>query len=199
MNLHQLVSNYTHKKYRKSQEKFNESNHSNILNQQFHDKNKRQAVVSDLTYVRVKGSWCYICIIVDLYNREIIGHSVGKRRDAELVKQAITSIRSPLSMIEIFHTDRGLEFKNGEIDGLLKAFDIKHSLSRKGTPYDNAVSETTFKAMKTEFINQHCFSSMEELRVMVWDYVNWYNNHRIHGSLGYVSPREYLSRDGRVA
>ncbi|SEM98587.1 Integrase core domain-containing protein, partial [Candidatus Frackibacter sp. WG12] len=68
---------------------------------------------------------------------------------------------------------------------------INRSLSKKGCPYDNAVAEAAFKVVKTEFAFNKIFSSFEELEYQLFDYVNWYNNHRIHGSLDYLTPVEY--------
>ena len=73
-------------------------------------------VVSDLTYVRVGDKWNYICLFVDLYNREMIGHSTGTNKDAALVYRAISTIKNDLRKIQIFHTDRGKEFDNKLID-----------------------------------------------------------------------------------
>lgn len=109
-------------------------------------------VVSDLTYVRVGMNWYYICVLIDLFNREIIGYSAGRNKDAHLVTKTFTSVRSNLNNIQIFHTDRGNEFKNKAIDNTLKAFNIDRSLSMKGGPYDNAVAEVTFKVIKIEFV-----------------------------------------------
>lgn len=75
-------------------------------------------MVSVLTYVRVGKQWNYICVPVDLFNREIIGYSAGEHKTAGLVKQAFMSIKGKLSDIHIFHTDRGNEFKNQTIDEL---------------------------------------------------------------------------------
>lgn len=96
-----------------------------------------------------------------------------------------------LKEIQLFHTDRGNEFKNAVIEEILDAFDIKRSLSHKGCPYDNAVAEATFKIIKTEFIWNETFHNLNELRLKLWDYVNWYNNHRIHSSLKYQTPVQY--------
>ncbi|WP_147566872.1 IS3 family transposase, partial [Clostridium tyrobutyricum] len=96
-----------------------------------------------------------------------------------------------LRNIEIFHTDRGNEFKNKIIDEAMLAFQIKRSLSMKGCPYDNAVAEATFKIIKTEFVRGKVFESLDELKWQLADYVNWFNNHRIHSSLGYVTPYQF--------
>src|SRR5690625_220518 len=83
------------------------------------------------------------------------------------------------------------EFDNSLIDQALETFGIERSLSEKGSPYDNAVAEATFKSIKTEFVYGRVFSCQQELDLELFDYVNWFNNIRIHGSLNYQSPVEY--------
>jgi len=186
-----LVSSYTVAKYKPHKSTSNEDKVSNVVDRNFDDQKLLEVVVSDLTYVRVGGKWNYVCLILDLHNREIIGYSAGPNKDAELVYQAFTKIKHDLRKISIFHTDRGNEFKNNAIDGILDTFEIDRSLSKKGCPYDNAVAEATFKSFKVEFVYQHTFSNLNELRLELFDYVNWYNNIRLHSSLGYMSPVTY--------
>ena len=149
-----------------------------------------EVIVSDLTYVNVSGRWYYICILIDLFNREIIGYSCGAHKDANLVKEALYKATISLNHVRLFHTDRGKEFDNKIIDEILETFGITRSLSRPGNPYDNAVAETTYKTFKTEFCNKR-FETLVQLETELFDYVNWYNTKRIHGSLGYLSPVEY--------
>lgn len=186
-----LVSNYTTAQFKPRKDTCNESKTKNILNRQFDGQGYRDVVISDLTYVRVGRHWNYICVLVDLYNREIIGYSVGEHKTAELVKEAFQSVEGNLRDIRLFHTDRGNEFKNQTIEELLETFDIGRSLSHKGCPYDNAVAEATFKIIKTEFVWNETFTNLKELKLKLWDYVNWYNHHRIHSSLGYQTPVQY--------
>ena len=186
-----LVSNYTVKQYKVTKATCNNEKVANLVNREFDNRSLREVIVSDLTYVNVAGLWNYICILIDLHNREIVGYAAGKNKDANLVYKAFTTVNSGLNKFEIFHTDRGNEFKNKLIDELLKTFGIKRSLSAKGSPYDNAVAEATFKIFKTEFAFIKRFSSFEELERDLFDYVNWYNNFRIHGSLDYLTPVEY--------
>jgi transposase InsO family protein len=188
---HGLVSNYTVKNFKLHKTKCNEDKIENVVDRNFNQESLYNVIVSDLTYVNINGKWNYICIILDLCNREIIGYSAGENKTAELVYEAFSKINIPLSKIGIFHTDRGSEFKNSIIEGVLKTFKIKRSLSKKGCPYDNAVAESTFKIVKTEFVNNDKFSSIEDLQVKLFDYVNWYNNYRIHGALKYKTPIEY--------
>lgn len=191
MNLHGLVSNYTVKQFKPHKASCNEEQLPNIVNQEFNREEQLDVVVSDLTYVNVCGKWNYICLILDLWNREIIGYAAGKHKTAELVYQAICKVPYDLNRINIFHTDRGNEFKNKLIDEVIHTFDIKRSLSKKGCPYDNAVAEATYKIVKTEFAFNRQFESFEELERELFDYVNWYNNVRIHGSLKYQTPVAY--------
>lgn len=191
MKKYSLVSKYTVAQYKIRKQACNEDNVANTVNREFSNRDKLEVVVSDLTYVRVKGQWLYICALLDLHNKEIIGYSAGRNKTAELVYRAFLSCRYPLSEIEIFHTDRGNEFKNKLIDEVIEAFGMERSLSNKGCPYDNAVMESLYNILKTEFIKGMVFRDLEHLSLELADYVNWYNNHRLHGSLDYLTPMEY--------
>ena len=186
-----LVSVYTNKKYRPYKSKVNESTTTNAVNREFDDRQQFEVVVSDLTYVRVGHTWNYICTIIDLHNREIVGYSCGQKKNAELVHRAFAKIHSNLGNIKYFHSDRGSEFDNYLIDDVLSTFGIKRSLSRKGNPYDNAVAETQFKTIKTEFVRKHIFSTLAELDCEFGKYVEWFNSKRLHAALEYKTPLEY--------
>ncbi len=186
-----LVSNYTAAHFKPQKDTCNESKTESVLNRPFQNREYRDVVISDLTYVRVGARWNDICVLVDLHNREIIGYRAGEHKTAELVKAVFQSMEGSLEDICLFHTDRGNEFKNQTIEELLETFHIKRSLSHKGCPYDNAVAEATFKIIKTEFIWNETFTDISELKLKLWDYVHWYNHHRIHSSLGYQPPVQY--------
>ncbi|HCY8666670.1 IS3 family transposase [Staphylococcus aureus] len=188
MKKYNLVSVYTKAKYKNHPKETNEKLIKNHLNRAFNREQPMETLVSDLTYVKVAGTWHYICLFIDLFNREIVGYSVGKNKDANLVSKAISRINHNLEQIKLFHTDRGKEFDNHLIDEVLETFKIKRSLSTKGCPYDNAVAEATMKAMKTEFVKQMQFENLEQLKTELFDYVNWYNNFRPHSSLQYLTP-----------
>ena len=121
--------------------------------------------------MNVAGKWNYICLLINLFNREIVGYSVGAKKDANLVYEAFMNSTINLSKIKIFHTDRGNEFKNKIIDEVLKVFNIERSLSKKGCPYDNAVAEAGYKIIKTEFAFNKIFKNIEELKKELDAYV----------------------------
>lgn len=189
-----LVSNYTVAQYKVHNRGCNESNITNIVDRKFDDRDKLEVAVSDLTYVRVGNRWNYVCTIVDLANREIIGYSAGANKDASLIEKALLGSNYSLKDIKVFHSDRGKEYDNIKIDNILEVFNIERSLSRKGNPYDNAVSEAMNKILKIEFIYQNEFETLEELELQLAEYIYWYNHIRIHGSLGYISPINYRKK-----
>ena len=154
----------------------------------------RTHLASDLTYVRVGGKWAYVCLLIDLANRSIAGHSADTSRTADLVMAAFATLDFPLTEVEVFHTERGSEFDNAKIDELLDVFDIRRSPSRKGNPYDNAVVESTNRLLKKELIYRNHYTSLEQLRSDLNDYVWWFNNQRLHSTLGYRSPKEFTEQ-----
>lgn len=199
MKKHELHSNYTKQKCHHYRSGVNESKVANVLNREFEASKPLEKVVTDLTYVRVGKKWHYVCLILDLYNREIIGFSSGPNKSAALVKEAFQRIPYALNKIELFHTDRGKEFDNQLIDRILKTFDIQRSLSKKGCPYDNAVAESTYKSFKVEFIYSTIFKTEQELAIELFDYVNWWNNWRLHGALDYKTPIAYKKEIGEAS
>jgi len=191
MEKYSLVSKYTLKQQKHRVSDVNNDDVSNVVDRRFSDREPLEVVVSDLTYIKCAGRWHYICLLLDLHGRKIIGSAVGRRKDAKLVRTAFFGVQSDLRRIRVFHSDRGSEFKNIIIDEIMKAFNITRSLSAKGKPIDNAVAESMFNIVKTEFVYGEEFIDLDELELKWFDYVNWYNNVRIHGSLGYLTPVEY--------
>ena len=161
-----LSSAYGRKRFKVHPGKPNEAELPNLVAREFDGRAPRTHVCSDLTYVRAGGSWCYVRLLVDLYNREIVGRAAGSRRDALLVKAAFATLEFPISDIAVFHTDRGSEF-------------------------DNAVDESTNKILKAGLVYRESFRDLRDLQAGLSDYVHWYNNLRIHSTLGYMSPVEF--------
>lgn len=186
-----LVSNYTKAYYKRQKSVSNQKMIENKVNQEFDSRKPMEVLVTDLTYVKVERKWHYICLVLDLFNREIVGYSSGPNKDAKLVQQALSTVKHSMKNTAIFHTDRGKEFDNETIDQILDFYEIDRSLSKPSCPYDNAVAESTYKSVKIEFVYQEFFENLLELQYKLMDYVNWWNHLRIHSTLDYQTPVAY--------
>ncbi|OUP06198.1 transposase [Collinsella sp. An2] len=184
-------SAYGGKRFKAHPGKPNEAEPPNVLDRSFDGHAPRTHVCSGLAYVRAGGSWCYVCLLVDPCNREIVGHSAGSGKGAELVKAAFATPGFPISDIEVSRTDRGSEFDNAEIDLMLEAFGIERSLSAKGCPHDDAADESTNKMLEAELVYRDSFSDLRDLQAKLSDYVHRHDNFRINPTLGYMSPVEF--------
>lgn len=170
--------------------KVNDAPIENIIDRNFLNRSYMEVLISDLTFIKIYNRTAYICFISDLFNREIVGYAVGYYKTPYLVLEAFKSIED-LSSVKFFHTDRGSEFKNGEIDELLAKIGIKRSLSEPGCPYDNACAESLFRTAKIEFVKNRIFKSLDQVKIELFQFVWWYNQKRLHSSLGYLSPITY--------
>ncbi|WP_416241034.1 IS3 family transposase [Bifidobacterium pseudocatenulatum] len=189
-----MTSAYARRTFKPHKTRADEARLANILDREFDGYEPRTHLASDLTYVRVGGKWAYVCLLIDLANRSIAGHSADTSRTADLVMAAFATLDFPLTEVEVFHTERGSEFDNAKIDELLDVFDIRRSLSRKGNPYDNAVVESTNRLLKKELIYRNHYTSLEQLRSDPDDYVWWSDDQRLHSTLGYRSPNEFTQQ-----
>ena len=157
-------------------------------------KAKDQVWVADVTYLKVKGTWRYLSVIMDLYSRRIISWSLDKSRTAEVTKRTLKSAikkRKPKGSL-MLHTDRGVEYRGNLYQRVLKRCGIAHSLSRAGKCTDNAHMESFFHSMKAEVIRGNVFKTDEQLRTTLGGYINkYYNAVRLHSGINYCSPMEY--------
>ena len=186
-----LSSAYGRKRFKARPGKPNEAELPSVLGRPFGGHAPRTHACSDLACVRAGGSWCCVRLLVDLHSREIVGRSAGSSKGAKLVKAAFATLEFPVPDIEAFHTDRGSELDNAEVDLMLETFGIERSLSAKGRPYDNAADELTSKVLKAELAYRDSFSDLRDLQAKLSDYVHWHNNFRIRSTLGYMSPVEF--------
>ena len=104
------------------------------------------------------------------------------------MRAAFSNAAFPLTDIGVFHSDRGSEFCNGEVGAMPAAFGIGRSVSRPGSPYDNAVVESANRILKRELVRGRAFASEGRLRTELFDWVNRYNDCRLHSTLGYMTP-----------
>ena len=167
---------------------------ANLLDRGFDGYAPHTRPAGDLAYVRVGGGWAYVCLPAGLADRGIVGHSVGRARDAGLVLGAFAALDFPPADVQVFHADRGGGFDDTGIDGPLDVFDVKGSLSRKGNPYGNAVAEPTDRLLKKELVYRNHYATVGQLRRGPDDCVWWSDDRRLHSTLGYRSPKEFTEQ-----
>lgn len=149
--------------------------------------------VGDFTYIKTNAGWLYHAVVIDLFSRRVIGASFSQRRNSELTKRALNNamIRQTPKQGCMFHSDQGIEYAAHEYRELLEANGFVRSMSRKGTPLDNAEVESFFHTMKAELIHQKQFVDSIEAVAHIAEYIAFYNKERIHSSLDYQSPENY--------
>ena len=159
-------------------------------------KKPNEVWVCDVTYIRVKQHWNYLCTVMDLYTRKIIGWHLSKDQDTNLVREAVLMALHDYTPRKetIFHTDQGVEFANKAIRKFLTESGLKASLSRKGHCWDNATMESFYHSLKTEMVYFHKFKTLTEATSYLIDYMYFYNHNRLHSGLGYYTPVEYEQR-----
>lgn len=146
--------------------------------------------VSDVTCFRYGDKNYYICAILDLYARSIVGYRVGKKNSTQLVKSTFRIAyenRRPAKGL-IFHTDRGANYRSKTFCSYLRSLQVEQSFSRAHIPYDNSVMESFFASLKREELYRIKYRSENEFRTAVDRYMTFYNEERPHAKNGYKTP-----------
>jgi len=167
----------------------------NLLNQTFIAGQANEIWLSDITYVPYANKFGYLCVIEDLFNREIIGWTFSKNMKKEMVIEALQKAirnRQPSEGL-IFHSDRGSQYASDEFRKAIRVNSIIQSMSRKGNCYDNAPMESFFKTLKQEEVYQKKYMTFEEAKVNLFDYIEiYYKRYRKHSALGNKTPVQFL-------
>jgi transposase InsO family protein len=176
-----------------------DSNHAlpiadNVLNRQFEPTAANVSWVADITYIRTRSGWLYLAAVMDLYSRKIIGWAMAPNMPAELVSSALQMAiaqRNPPPGL-IVHSDRGCQYASYTYRALLARHGLCASMSGKGNCWDNAVMERFFLNLKMERVWQRNYANHAEAARDILDYiVGFYNNVRLHSTLGYLPPNVY--------
>jgi transposase InsO family protein len=174
--------------------------HENILNREFRAEKGGQKWVSDITYLRTKAGWVYLTVVLDLFDRKVLGWAMSAglsaRETAVAALEMAVRNRTPLNGL-IFHSDRGIQYCAADFRDVLGrlCLSVRQSMSRKGNCWDNACAESFFKTLKRELETLDGRRSEAEVRQSVFYYIEaYYNRVRMHSALDNVAPNVfYLS------
>ena len=152
-----------------------------------------QIWVGDVTYLWVNDHWRYLATVMDKYSRKIVGWSLSIKRDVHLTLTAFkrASTKRLMQSGLYFHSDRGSEYVALKYQKWLKKKGVIQSMNRKKVMNDNAEMESFFHQFKAERFHKNEYATEKELRAMIVEYIGFYNQKRIHSSLGYLSPNDY--------
>lgn len=163
----------------------------NLLQRNFTASAPNRIWVSDITYLWTQQGWLYLCVILDLWDRKVVGWCMEERLTANL---AVTALRRAIALRRptegvMFHSDRGVQYASEGFRAELLRYTMVQSMSRKGDCWDNAVAESFFSILKRELVYHETYRTRADARLSVFQYIEgWYNRRRRHAALGHLSP-----------
>lgn len=166
----------------------------NVLNQDFTASKPNEKWVTDITYIPTMEGWLYLASVMDLYSRKIVGWHMSDRMTKELVLQALQQAhgRQQPDTTILHHSDRGSQYASHDYQKQLQTYAMIGSMSRKGNCYDNACIESFHSLIKKELIYLNKYETREEAQKSIFEYIEvFYNNERIHSSIGYATPSDF--------
>lgn len=166
----------------------------NVLNREFDVDAPNTVWAGDISYIWTREGWLYLAVILDLFSRRVVGWAMSNRIDTKLALDAMDMAldrRRPDGGL-LHHSDRGCQYASARYGKLLEAHGVVPSMSRKANCYDNAVVESFFGTLKNELVHHVDFLTRDAARIAVFEFIEvYYNRHRRHSSLGYLSPIDY--------
>lgn len=174
----------------------------NTLDRQFSVDAPDRAWVTDITYLRTHEGFAYLCAVIDLFSRRVVGWAVHSRQTSELAVQALLMAiwrRKPAPGL-LIHSDQGAQFTSREWAAFLREHHLEHSMSRRGNCHDNAVAESFFQLLKREKIRRHKYKTRDQARRDVFEYIElFYNPKRKHTNNGMLSPVDFEERQRNLS
>lgn len=154
-----------------------------------------QKFVGDITYIPTGEGWLYLATAIDCYSKLVAGWSMADHLRASLVVSAVDMAATTVDIAPgaIFHSDRGVQYTSADFAVKLASLGMRRSVGRTGVCWDNAMAESFFAMLKTEWTDRMVFATRAEARRAVVSYIEgFYNRQRLHSGLGYRTPREVL-------
>ncbi len=173
-----------------------DSTHANpvapdLLKQDFRAEAPNQKWTSDITYVWTNEGWLYLAVVMDLYSRAIVGWSMNRRMTQQLVCDALSMalFRRGFPKDIILHSDRGSQYCSKRYQRLMANNQLRCSMGRRATCYDNAVTESFFHTLKVELVHRMRYTTRRMAKVSIFEYIEtYYNRQRRHSAIGYQTP-----------
>ena len=174
-----LLSVIRRKKYRNYGDYLHK--YPNLLNRDFSAEKPNQKWVTDISYIHTKQGVLYLSVIRDLYDNSIVAYKTGTEQNINLVLSTIREAKKKEKVTAELqlHSDQGFQYTSTAYFKLTKEYNITPSMSRRGNPYDNALAENFFSILKTECIYRAKLQTYEEARLLIGEYIHFYNNQRI--------------------
>ena len=160
---------------------------------------KNRIWVADITYIATKQGWMYLALITDVFSRRIVGWAVADHLRFELAEQALVRalrLRRP-ELGLIIHTDRGTQYTCNDYLRMLRKRGTLQSAGVTGVCWDNALAESCNGTLKKEAIHVTTFQAKVDVEPAVRKYIRYFNHHRRHSSLGYLTPQEFEDAHAR--
>ena len=153
----------------------------NILNRDFKAERPNQKWVTDISYIHTEQGVLYLSVIRDLFDNSIVAYKTSTTQNVQLVLETIKAAkRKEKVTAELqLHSDQGFQYTSQAYFKLTQSYRITPSMSRRGNPYDNALAENFFSILKTECIYRVKLKTYEEARLLISQYIHFYNNERI--------------------
>ncbi|GAA0135327.1 hypothetical protein YSY43_21670 [Paenibacillus sp. YSY-4.3] len=163
----------------------------NLLQRQFHTAAPLQKLVTDITYLPFGGKMLYLSSILDLYNGEIVAYSIADKQDTSLVLDTLNQLPEQSNML--LHSDQGSVYTSQAYQAAIKGKGITMSMSRKGTPGDNAPIESFHSTLKSEtfYLERLTCTTTAIVVQTIRDYITYYNSIRIQAKLNNQSPVDF--------
>jgi len=179
MRKYNLLSEVRRKKYRNYGDYLHR--YPNLLNRDFNADRPNQKWVTDISYIKTGQGTLYLSVIRDLYDNSIVAYKTGTEQNINLVLSTIRAAkRKEKVTAELqLHSDQGFQYTSQAYFNLTQSYGITPSMSRRGNPYDNAMAENFFSILKTECIYRAKLRTYEEARLLIGQYIHFYNNERI--------------------
>ena len=166
---------------------------ANLLDRQFAAERPNQKWIADFTYIWTVEGWLYVAAVIDLFSRRVVGWSMATHLRTELVLEALNMAiaqRRPSEVIH--HSDQGCQYTSIAFGQRCRQAGVRPSMGSVGDCFDNAMCESFFATLECELLARRRFRTQVEARLAVFDFLeSWYNFHRRHSALGYLSPAEF--------